>query len=201
MTSNINRQSPMIDFADRQQPNTAGDIGLVITEKAFAGYFNIRIKATDSDSIDIIEQCLSMSLPTAANRMTEQDQDAIYWLGPDEWLLRQDVENSDVITECRTKLDGRHVAITDLSSAMTNLRFSGTHMEDVLRQGTTFDIHPQEFAVGSCAQTVFSHANVLIARPTDAADCIDMFVRRSFSDHVMTMLLDAAYDYGVELRR
>ena len=99
-------------------------------------------------------------------------------------------------------LCGVHVAVTDLTGGQSLLRIGGVQSRDVLSAACTLNLHPDVFAQGSCAQTILAHANVLI---TPVSQCsgdfvFDVVVRRSYADHLIRWLMDAAYESGFEFR-
>jgi len=191
----------MAAFADCNQPNGAGEVGLKIVEFPFQAYHNLRLDSANPAHREAVRAVYALDLPLDANRIQESADATAYWLSPDEWLIRCSDAEAQKISELKQRLDGEHIAATDISSGMTHLRLAGDAVEAVLRQGTAFDLHPGVFASGQCAQTAMAHSNVLFARPGDMENVIDLLVRRSFADHIMAFLQDAAHDYGFSLSR
>lgn len=196
------RRSPLAAFADASRPDAAGACGVRVEELAFQDYFNLRCDAECPRTRRAVSEALGVGLPLTANRMVSRDALTVYWLGPDEWLLRLDGDGPRPrVDALRASLDGVHHALVELSGALATLRLSGPRVEDVLRQGTPFDVHPRAFPGGHCAQTLLARADVILARPRDEPRDVELIARRSFSDHVALFLLDAAHDYGCELAR
>ena len=190
----------MISFEDHRKPGKDGAIGVTIVEESFQGFLNLRFDSSNTSCLAAVRQLYGVDAPLEANQFSVSDNAIVYWLGPDEWLVKLKSEEEVEVLEFLEIAGDSHCAATDLSSGMTLLRLSGPSVENILRQGITFDIHPRAFKFGSCAQTVFAHANVLLVRPSESSDDLEIIVRRSFSDHVMLFLLNAAADYGYELK-
>jgi len=195
-----NKQSPMISFEDHRKPDRNGAIGITIVEERFQGFLNLRFDSSNTDCLAAVKQIYGVDVPSEANMFSTTDNAVVYWLGPDEWLVKLKSEDEVQTSEFLEVVGDNHCAATDLSSGTTLLRLSGPSVENVLRQGITFDIHPRAFKFGSCAQTVFAHANVLLVRSSENTDELEMIMRRSFAEHIMLFLLNAAADYGYELR-
>ena len=200
MSISSNKQSPMVAFESHRKPNDDGNVGITIEEHAFLGFLNFRFDRTNEECSESVKNLYGTEVPQKANTFSVSNNHYIYWLGPDEWLLRTTDEDDINVDAFRNAVNSHHTAVTDVSGAMTLLRLSGESVQDVLRQGTTFDIDPLEFEPGNCAQTVFAHANVIFIRPLGEEEVLELIVRRSFSDHIMLFLLHAASDYGYELK-
>ncbi|KAA3631207.1 MAG: sarcosine oxidase subunit gamma [Proteobacteria bacterium] len=196
--SESSRQSPLFAFEAAQAP--AGEpAGVEFMEYPFQGYHNLRCDAREL--APAVSDVLGVSFPPPANRFVAADDIVVYWLGPDEWLIRTPSEyDARVVGKLSERLHGERYALTDISSGMTHIAVSGRSAEDVLRQGTPLDLHPRSFGDGCCAQTVLGKTHVLLGRrPED--DGVDVFVRRSFADYLLRFLFDAAHDNGYRFCR
>ncbi len=165
--------------------------GVEIAEISAHGYYNLRCDATSAEVAALCREALGVALP-AANRVARHADVAVYWLGPDEWLVTDGGEGS-LVDRLSNGLQDRFHALTELTGAMAALRMTGDDTEAVLRQGTTLDIHPRVFAVDHCAQTVMAKTSVLLARDPSG---FEVMVRRSFADYLLRFLLDAAHQCG-----
>ncbi len=199
MTAVAEKQSPLVAFGSEKQAS-AEKVGVFFSEIQFQGYYNLRIDPNDSTVCESVREACGFDLPGKANYFVQSENLNIYWLGPDEWLLKiPDEEDISVIDAIRAAPGDSFHALTDNSSGLTHIRVSGEHADTVIRQGTTLDIHPSALPAGSCAQTVFAKTNVIIACRGESEPEFDLLVRRSFADYVMLFLKDAAIDYGYQL--
>ena len=80
-----------------------------------------------------------------------------------------------------------------LNSQIVN---SGIVLRDVLRKGTSIDLHPKAFGPGQCAQTGIARCHMLLHQTSDEP-AYDIYVHRSFADYLWRWLEDAAREYGV----
>jgi len=123
-------------------------------------------------------------------------------LGPNEWLITVKGPEVSIMKDLEDSLSGLHVAITDLTGGQSLLEIGGRQSRDVLSAACTLDLHPDVFMQGSCAQTILAQSNVLIT-PTFASSvgCVfEVLVRRSYADHLIRWLMDAAQEDGFEFR-
>ena len=107
-----------------------------------------------------------------------------------------------IIQDLEDSLSGLHIAITDLTGGQSLLGIGGRQSRDVLSAACTLDLHADAFAQGSCAQTILAHSNVLITPAFQSSgDCVfEVLVRRSYADHLIRWLMDAAHEDGFEFR-
>ena len=102
-----------------------------------------------------------------------------------------------------SELSAMHHSLVDLSGGQTVIRIGGPAWRDVLGSACTLDLHPRAFEASRCAQTVLAHINVLLIHVDDdeRGEALDIVVRRSFSDHLLHWLIDAAKEVGFELHQ
>ncbi len=200
MNGAVSRRAVLAAFEAEECP-ADGVVGVDIVEHAFEGYFILRCDPEDESVAAAIADAIGIGLVTEPNRTVRAADADVYWLGPDEWLLRTPSESDATrIGLLREALEGHWFALTDLSSGMTRLTIRGDAARDVLAQGTTFDLDPRTFGAGQCAQTVMARTNVLLGGAGDGRT-FDVIVRRSFADHLLTFLRDAAHDAGYRFAR
>jgi len=109
-----------------------------------------------------------------------------------------DAKNADAAnTVLDAELAGLFATLTDVSSAQTVIEIQGANAVDALAKGTPFDLHPWEFPLGACAQTILAKAAVVIQRVSN--DTFHVIVRRSFADYLWRWLEDAASEYGFRI--
>jgi sarcosine oxidase subunit gamma len=152
---------------------------------------NLRGVAQDELFLKRAESHLGQAIPIEPNCFTE-GRYRIYWLGPDEWLVvtpaaRQEQVKADLLAA----LDGVFCSVVDNSSGLTMLHISGDNAAALLATDCPFDLHPQEFKTGQCAQTRLARAGMTISPLADGAG-FEIIIRRSFADYLLLWLQDAA---------
>jgi len=197
MPDPVPSESPLARFdLPARSRDARGRAGIVGRERAFLGHLNIRGNAGDPLFANGVERVLGILPPTAPNTVNETQGNAVYWLGPDEWLLVTSGERRTALErDLRTALAGVRAAITDVSGGQTVVVLRGSCVRELLAKGCPLDLHPRVFDVGRCAQSHLAKAPILI-RQLDGGPSFEIVVRRSFADYLWLWLEDAAAEYG-----
>lgn len=186
-------QSPLVACADLAFENPS----LQLTERQLVGHLNLR-GTPDASFLHQVSGVIGLELPTDPNTCIESNGITALWLSPDEWLLiTPDKLLVDVVNALNAALLGQHFAVTDISSAQTQIRVCGPLAAELLAKGTPIDLHPRVFAVGLCAQTVLAKAGVTLFKLEQAS--FEVIVRRSFADYLWRWLHDATLEFNLKL--
>ena len=155
------------------------------------------IRGKTKDFITAIGKNLNMVLPTIANTSTSAEQLTAFWLSPDEWMLiSNDTVNEDNNTYqvedelikniSKVKLG----AVTDVSDQFVMLNIKGSKVFDLFANGSPFNFNEFKNKKGSVVQTILSHIDVIIHNKD--INEVNLFVRRSFSEHLHSWMSDSA---------
>ncbi|MDE0387254.1 MAG: hypothetical protein OXI75_01005 [Rhodospirillales bacterium] len=187
-------RSPLAGIADALAEARAE--GVMLAEAPVRTRFNLRLDQRDADALTAAGAVLGGSLPRTPNTAaTTVNGTILLWLGPDEWLVTGPAEEGAQLEDTlRTRLDGRHHALTDVSAMYATLALTGPRAREVLMKGCRLDLHPRAFTPGTCVQTSLAKANVILHQ-TDDAPSYEITVRNSFSVYLATWLLDAMAEY------
>ena len=193
MSSSIARRSPL--GAIQSSDPTLNDDGLF--ERAFLTHVNLRLDAADTKALAAVHRMLGLHLPLTPNTTAAADALLAIWLGPDEWLLLAErQESGSLVAEMQAELTGHLASVVDISTGQTVIRLRGPSTRDVLARGCALDLDPAVFAPGACAQTLLARAQVLLLA-VDSAPTVDVIVRRSFAPYVAAWLEDAGSQHGL----
>ncbi len=107
--------------------------------------------------------------------------DAMLWLGPEEWLLLEDVVPPS-----------GPASLVDVSDRYRALAVRGAGAPALLNEGCPLDLADAAFPTGHCARTVFGKAEVILWRP--GADEWRILVARSFAPYLLALLHEALAD-------
>ena len=88
-------------------------------------------------------------------------------------------------------LSGSHSALTDVSDYYAILRLSGDLAREVLAHGCPLDLDESAFGAGSCAQTRFRAAAVLL-HCADSAPTFEVQMRWSYAEYLRRYFAEAA---------
>ena len=155
------------------------------------------IRGKTKDFITAIEKKLNIILPTIANTSTSGEALTALWLSPDEWML---VSNNTLSNDTNTyEVEDNLInnvskvnlgAVTDVSDQFVMINIKGNKVFDLFATGSPFNFNEFKNKKGSVIQTILSHIDVII-HLTGTND-VNLFVRRSFSQHLYSWLNDSA---------
>jgi len=167
--------------------------GVVISECPPCGKVNVRANFDNTDVVSVIAASVGQSSDVAANTWVENEQCALYWLGPDERLFHTSGEMANSLVDTlQAKLEGCHSAVVDVSDYYTVIRVAGEKARAVLASGTPFDLHPRVFGSGCCAQTRIGSSSVLLSLQNETGPVYDLQVRWSFAGYLWRYLCRVA---------
>ena len=155
------------------------------------------IRGKTKDFITAIGKNLNMVLPTKANTSTSAEKLTAFWLSPDEWMLisnetvseennNYQVEEELIKNISKVKLG----AVTDVSDQFVMLNIKGSKVFDLFATGSPFNFNDFKMKKGLVVQTILSHIDVIIHHKE--INDVNLFVRRSFSEHLYSWLNDSA---------
>ena len=157
---------------------------------------NLRGKLENKDFVSSAGKILGMILPKEACSISTKEKITCMWLGPNEWLL---VSNDTVDKKYNVyeleQLLFRDIsktnlgAVTNVSDHYTVFNLTGSNIFEVLSKGSPFDFNTENFGDNKVVQTLLNHVDVTIHRKTK--DNVDLYVRRSFSDHLWAWIKDS----------
>ena len=197
--NSVVRQSPLHYVKGRKSGATTGDkLGLTITEIDNGCYLSLRGDAGDAAFVDGVNSVLGLAMPTTPNTYEHNQTSALYWQGPNEWLLTSDRAAGELEADLRAALKG-HVAVVDVTGGLTQINLSGDSLMLVLKKSSVYDFEGWEFSNQQrrCVQTTLAKASALVARQD--ANAYRLIIRRSFADYIAQWLLDAGSDQGCRI--
>ncbi len=190
--SELNLPAPVAEAEDQR--------AVTVCERPFQSIVDVRGDPENPSFVAAVRSALGIDLPASANSSASNDDITILWLGPDEWLVVSAPEQAAVIAE--TLSDAlKHVtaAVTDVSDAYAVITLGGHEARDVLRKGTSLNLHPRAFSAGRCAKTLLQDTDVILHQKSEAP-LYDIYVARSFSVHIWNWLEDASSEFAAANR-
>ena len=163
-----------------------------IEEKPFQGFINLRGRSSNTGFQAATLKVLGCEPPNTPNTVIDSGDYRIYWLGPDEWLIKTAAGQQDELKARLLKaFAGVFSSVVDNSSGLTTLHITGDNAAALLATDCPLDLHPHEFKVGQCAQTRLAKATMTLSPLPDEAG-FEVIIRRSFADYLLLWLQDAA---------
>jgi len=174
--------------------------GVVLAQTTITAAWNVQGDASDALFATEAGRLFGVALPTHPNTIARSEALGALWLGPRSWLLVAGGESplADFMAK-REALNAARGALFDLGASRVAWTVGGAHAATVLAKGSPLDFHPRSFPPGSCAQSLLGHVAALFARAGDAS-AFTVMVARSYARDAWRSLLEAAAQYGVEVR-
>lgn len=144
--------------------------------------FDLRGSAGGADTLF---KHLRTAVPVRPNTVRVSDARAVYWVGPERWLLREEhgLPAGDTMP--------LNVSAVDVSDAYVRFSVAGPDALDVMSQATPLDLGPGTFPDGSASYTEFFGTTAL-TECVSAGTSFVVFVERSYADYVEACLRRAA---------
>ena len=168
-----------------------------LTVEEISPIMKLNLRGKSRDFLTIIGKNINMILPVEANTSSESDNYTSLWLSPDEWML---ISNNTVDKETNNyqiekllfnKISKTNLgAVTDVSDQFVMINIKGEKIFDLLSAGCPFDFNKFKLNKGSVAQTLLVQIDVIIH--LTEINTVNLFVRNSFSKHLMSWIDDAA---------
>lgn len=198
------RQSPLAHLGlEGRAESSRGSAGVALAERPFQGIVDLRGR---SDEIGpAFEKIFGFALPLEPNSVGGKGRTSAFWLGPDEWWIVSQSDNSRVADKLLKGLSGHVAAVTEIGESRTCIRVAGPRARDLIAKGCPLDLHPRVFGPGACAQSLLAKAGVMLHMVSGdrarGGPSYDLYVVRSFADYLWRWLEDAAQEYGVAVVR
>lgn len=146
----------------------------------------ISLRAPEA-SIASVSRALGLTLPQKPKTSFSKGDRTALWLGPDEWLVIDEV-GGDLVVDC-AKAKGLHSCV-DISHRNVAIGVTGAGAAATINSGCPQDLSLEAFPVGACSRTVLGKSEIVLYRT--AADAFRVECWRSFCDYVFTHLSEAA---------
>ena len=148
----------------------------------------INIRGKSKDFFTKIGKILSIILPVEPNTSTSNGNLDVLWLSPDEWMIYLNENIFDNLFNEISKLNLG--SVTDVSDQWVCINIKGSKVFDLLSSGSPFNFSEFKNNKNHVTQTLVNHVDVTIHHKE--LNEINLFVRCSFSEHLMSWLNDNA---------
>ena len=140
---------------------------------------------------------LDMILPTEANTSSSSAKLTSIWLSPDEWmvisneLIEKDTNKYELEENLYNSISKTNLgAVVDVTDQFTMLELEGSKIYELFSSGSPFNFNEFKEKKGSTTQTLLSNIDVIIHNKGE--NLVNLFVRRSFSEHLFSWINDSA---------
>ena len=168
-----------------------------LTVKEVAPLMKLNLRGKSKDFLSTVGKNINMILPLEANTSSTNDNYTSMWLSPDEWIIvsnniiNNDNNNYEIEELLFNKISKTNLgAVTDVSDQFVMINLSGEKVFDLLSTGCPFNFNKFKEKKGAVAQTVILQIDVIIQ--LKEINTVNLFVKRSFSEHLMSWIDDGA---------
>lgn len=192
------RRSPLVECRrpGLHGASPAGGPGIEIGE--IAPLSAVQVAAFDEEkAAAALGAAIGIAAPRQQNSTAVDGETAVLWTSPARWLVveREKRDLGELLARhCTPEI----AAVTDLSHARTAIRIEGRAVRTLLSKLCTLDLDRAAFPQGCSAQTVMGHIGILLHCRAEA--CFDLFVYRGFAVSAWETIVDAALEFGCQIR-
>tara|TARA_E500000178_G_scaffold177017_1_gene175810 strand:- start:3 stop:566 length:564 start_codon:yes stop_codon:yes gene_type:complete len=155
------------------------------------------IRGKKREFISAIGKSLNILLPTEANTSTQSDKLTALWLSPDEWMIysNESVDKNTNIYETEELLNkniskSNLGAVTDVTDQFVMINLKGNKIYELFQTGSPFNFNDFQNKKGAVIQTILAKIDIIVHNLDK--NVVNLFVRRSFSQHLFSWMNDAA---------
>ena len=155
------------------------------------------IRGKKREFMSAVGKSLNMLLPTMANTSTQSEKLSALWLSPDEWMIFSnktvDLTSNNYETEelLKDKISKLNIgAVTDVTDQFVMINLKGNKIYDLFQTGSPFNFNEFQNKKGAVIQTILLKVDVIIHNYNKNE--VNLFVRRSFSQHLFSWMNDSA---------
>ena len=155
------------------------------------------VRGKKREFISAIGKSLNILLPTESNTSTQSDKLTAVWLSPDEWMIYSNepvnentnkYETEELLNNNISKLNLG--AITDVTDQFVMINLKGNKVFELFQTGSPFNFNNFQTKKGAVIQTILTKIDIILHNQ-DKND-VNLFVRRSFSQHLFSWMNDSA---------
>tara|TARA_B100002051_G_scaffold219949_1_gene213581 strand:+ start:446 stop:1006 length:561 start_codon:yes stop_codon:yes gene_type:complete len=156
----------------------------------------INLRGKKRDFITKIGKELSIIPPTDPNTSSGNDSLNILWLSPDEWFIysneKIDQKNIDDLEDrlYNSISKAKIGSVTNVTDHWVMINLKGDKIYELLSAGCPFNFNKFKNFKGAVTQTLINHTDTIIHNKNN--NDLNIFVRRSFSNHLWSWLNDSA---------
>jgi len=155
------------------------------------------VRGKKREFISAIGKSLNILLPSEANTSTQSDKFTALWLSPDEWMIfsNEPVSENSNIYQTEELLNNNISklnlgAITDVTDQFVMINLKGNKIFELFQTGSPFNFNNFQSKKGSVTQTILNKIDIIVHNQDK--NLVNLFVRRSFSQHLFSWMNDAA---------
>jgi sarcosine oxidase, subunit gamma len=168
-----------------------------ITVKELSPVMKLNLRGKKREFFTTVGKHLDMILPTEANTSSASSKLTSIWLSPDEWIIvsneiiEKDTNKYDLEESLYNSISKNNLgAVIDVTDHFVMLELEGKNIYELFASGSPFNFNVFKQKIGSTTQTLLNNIDVIIQNKGE--NLVNLFVRRSFSEHLYSWINDSA---------
>ena len=168
-----------------------------ISIKEVSPIIKLNLRGKKREFFTAVGKHLDMILPIEANTSSSSSKLTSIWLSPDEWMIiSNDITEKDtnkyILEEnLRNIISKTNLgAVIDVTDHFVMLELEGANIYELFSSGSPFNFNKFKEKKGSTTQTLLNNIDVIIHNKGE--NLVNLFVRRSFSEHLYSWINDSA---------
>jgi len=168
-----------------------------ISVKEVSPIMKLNLRGKKREFFTTVGKHLDMILPTEANTSSSSSKLTSIWLSPDEWMVisnettEKDSNNYDLEESLYNSISKTNLgAVVDVTDQFVMLELEGSKVYELFSSGSPFNFNEFKEKKGSSTQTLLNGIDVIILNK--GINLVNLFVRRSFSEHLYSWINDSA---------
>ena len=168
-----------------------------VSVKEIFPVMKINLRGKKREFLANVGKNLNMILPTEANTSTTSDKLTAIWLSPDEWMIvsneivSNDTNKYELYEMLFNSISKTNLgAVIDVTDQFVQLELKGENIYEIFSAGSPFNFNEFKEKKGSTTQTVLNHVDVILHHKEE--NVVNLFVRRSFAEHLCSWIEDSA---------
>ena len=165
--------------------------------KEVSPIMKLNLRGKKREFFTAVGKHLDMILPIEANTSSSSSKLTSIWLSPDEWMIiSNDITEKDtnkyILEEnLRNIISKTNLgAVIDVTDHFVMLELEGANIYELFSSGSPFNFNEFKEKKGSTTQTLLINIDVIIHNKGE--NLVNLFVRRSFSEHLYSWINDSA---------
>jgi sarcosine oxidase, subunit gamma len=168
-----------------------------ISIKEVSPIMKLNLRGKKREFFTTVGKSLDMILPIEANTSSSSSKLTSIWLSPDEWMvisndkIEKNTNQYALYEELYNSLSKANLgSVIDVTDHFVMLKLEGKNIYELFASGSPFNFNEFKEKKGSTTQTLLNNIDVIIINMGE--NLVNLFVRRSFSEHMYSWINDSA---------
>jgi len=165
--------------------------------KEMSPIMKLNLRGKKREFLSAVGKSLNILLPTESNTSTQSENLTALWLSPDEWMIysndivEKNTNDYEVEMLLKNKISKLNLgSVTDVTDQFVLINLKGNKIYNLFQNGSPFNFNNFKSKKGAVAQTILAKIDVIIHNQD--FNMVNLFVRRSFSQHLYSWMSDSA---------